>query len=120
MATTTLLTQLMSPLSSHATTRNDSSQKDLAIVEHPEGGLLGYYFHDNQFNDLAYIQPYTSSELYQPDHVGKIISSSNENKQKINSIRWMGYIKPSQTDEYQFSTSANANVIVKLEGQTII
>ncbi|HEF1880276.1 binary toxin-like calcium binding domain-containing protein [Bacillus thuringiensis] len=120
LATTTLLTQLLSPLSSYATTRTDSSQKALAIVEHPEGGLLGYYFHDNQFNDLAYIQPYTSSEFYQPDHVEKIISSFNENKQKINSIRLMGYIKPSQTDEYQFSTSANTNVIVKLEGQTII
>ncbi|HEF1856734.1 TPA: RICIN domain-containing protein [Bacillus cereus] len=119
LATTTLLTQLLSPLSSYATTRNDSSQKVLAIATHPEEGLLGYYFYDNQFNDLAYIHPQTSSELYTQDHILKVSKSKDKTK-NIQSSRWVGYIKPSQTDEYQFFTSADANVIIQLDEQIII
>ncbi|HFJ9466687.1 PA14 domain-containing protein [Bacillus thuringiensis] len=43
-----------------------------------------------------------------------------KNNQTIQSVRWMGRIKPFQTGEYTFSTSSDKNIILQINGETNI
>ena len=122
LAVTTLLAQFATiPTTSYATMEkrgNTDPEAKLISAETPGKGLLGYYFKDSQFSNLTVIQPNTSGKLYFNDKVEKTLST--EEKQGIQSARWIGYIKPSQTDEYQLSTSADKNVIIQLDGNLIM
>ncbi|PFK27805.1 binary toxin-like calcium binding domain-containing protein [Bacillus cereus] len=122
LAITTLLSQFaVLPDTSHAATEKEEKNKpgpSLISVENPGKGLLGYYFKDSQFSDLVVIQPNTSGELHFNNKTQKALSSGGE--QNIQSARWIGYIKPSKTDEYQLSTSSDTNVVIQLDGNLIL
>ncbi|WP_100618224.1 binary toxin-like calcium binding domain-containing protein [Bacillus cereus] len=95
----------------------NNAETEWTSVDNPGKGLLGYYFQDNKFSDLTAIQPYTSGGLILNNKISETLS--NEGKH-IQSARWLGYIKPSKTEEYQLSTSADQNVIIQLDGRIII
>ncbi|WP_242319050.1 binary toxin-like calcium binding domain-containing protein [Bacillus cereus group sp. BfR-BA-01349] len=81
--------------------------------EEASTGLIGQYFTDHQFQNLAFIQ------------VGEKNILSNKEKIKVDtanvkSIRWIGNIKADETGEYVLSTSKNVNVIIQVNGQTIV
>ncbi|OUB39837.1 Iota toxin protein Ib [Bacillus thuringiensis serovar argentinensis] len=122
LAVTTLLAQFaVLPDTSYAATEkaNDTNPKTKATtVENHGKGLLGYYFQDNQFSNLAVIQPNTSGKLYFNNKTQKDLFF--EERKNIQSARWMGYIKPSETAEYQLSTSSDKNVIIQLDGNLIM
>ncbi|HDR5353620.1 TPA: Iota toxin protein Ib [Bacillus thuringiensis] len=122
LAVTTLLAQFsVLPETSYASTKKttDTNPKTkVTTVEKPGRGLLGYYFKDSQFSNLAIVQPNISGELYLNNKTQKELSA--EERQNIQSARWMGYIKPSETAEYQLSTSSDKNVMIQLDGNLIM
>lgn len=46
-------------------------------------------------------------------------SFSNIQNEKIQSARWLGFIKPQQTDEYAFYTLSNHEMLIQIENQII-
>ncbi|QOT00367.1 Iota toxin protein Ib [Brevibacterium sp. JNUCC-42] len=108
---TAVLSQIaVYPIASYAETGKGEGVKVITEDSRAEQGLVGYYFKDPQFTDLSFIEFGGKSEL---------IDKMNGNED-IQSVRWMGRLKPSQTGEYLFSTSSDQNVILQLDGETII
>ncbi|MGH0945696.1 binary toxin-like calcium binding domain-containing protein, partial [Bacillus mycoides] len=86
-----------------------SSKAELVTVI----GLVGFYFKDSEFKELMFIQVGEKSKLINKARV-------NTDSQQIQSIRWMGSLKSPQTGEYKLSTSSDENVILQINGETII
>ncbi|PGM87622.1 binary toxin-like calcium binding domain-containing protein [Bacillus cereus] len=87
----------------------DSSKVGQATVI----GLVGFYFKDSEFKDLMFIQVGEKSKLMDKSRI-------NTASQQIHSVRWMGNLLPPQTGEYKLSTSFNNNVIMQINGETVI
>ena len=70
-------------------------------------GLMGYYFLDKKFSNIAFFTPSQESSLtYNKTKVNKLLKHS---QQVYKGIEWIGYFKPSNSGDYKF----------KLSGQTI-
>ncbi|MED1902266.1 PA14 domain-containing protein [Bacillus thuringiensis] len=80
--------------------------------------LIGYYFNDKNFRELAFITLMDSGEtkLMKKDIQHLLV----EEKQTVQSVRWLGYIQSSKTDRYLFSTSDDSQVIVQIDEEIII
>nr|7MJR_A Chain A, Vip4Da1 protein [Bacillus thuringiensis] len=76
-------------------------------------GLVGFYFKDSTFKELMFIQVGEKSNLMNKARI-------NTDAQQIQSIRWMGNLKSPQTGEYRLSTSSDENVILQINGETVI
>ncbi|AJI08436.1 binary toxin-like calcium binding domain-containing protein [Bacillus cereus] len=119
IATTVLLSQIMSPSILHAQEVSDKAES--GVVTQPENkrtGLMGYYYNDSNFSELVMMTPEKNGELkiIKEDH-GELLP---EGKRNIQSIRWIGYIKPSEDGEYIFSTSSDQNIVMQIDGKTVI
>lgn len=80
-------------------------------------GLIGLYFKGIQFNDLLLITQKKDSNLsLDKTHVSSISNIQNE---KIQSARWLGFIKPEQTDEYVFSTPSNHEMLIQIDNRIV-
>lgn len=82
-------------------------------------GLLGYYYSDLYFHDLEVIhisQNGGKIDLFQKE----VSSLLPPEKQKIQSARWVGFLYPTITGDYQLSTSHNHHVIMKVDGRMIL
>ncbi|QWH64093.1 Iota toxin protein Ib (plasmid) [Bacillus mycoides] len=86
-----------------------SSKVDQATVI----GLVGFYFKDTAFKDLMFIQVGEKSNLMDKSRINTV-------SQQSHSVRWMGNLIPPQTGEYKLSTSFNNNVIMQINGETVI
>ncbi|PEA01355.1 binary toxin-like calcium binding domain-containing protein [Bacillus cereus] len=81
-------------------------------------GLMGYYYQDQHFQQLALMGHRQTTDLKIPKSEVKDLLSKDQ--QQIQSARWIGYIKPSQTGEYLFSTSSDQHVIIQLDDNQIV
>lgn len=118
-ATTALLGQLLTtPLPSLADSTGKSVQKTTQNEKQSAAlGLLGYYFTNQDFTDLSIMQKENGSEL----KLGKtILKNFKPEKQKIQSVRYVGSIQPSESGDYQFSTSKDEHVAIQIDGKTIM
>ncbi|PFK06904.1 binary toxin-like calcium binding domain-containing protein [Bacillus cereus] len=127
VATTTLCSQLLiySNISyaeekqSPTTVQQEiQSEKDSQISNEVSKGLLGYYFQDQKFQQLALMAHRQASNLEIPTEEVKHLLSKEQ--QHIQSVRWLGYIQPPQTGGYVFSTSSDHQVVIELDGKNII
>ncbi|PFJ05328.1 Iota toxin protein Ib [Bacillus cereus] len=114
---TAILSQIaVSPVTSYAESSNEKKADNQTNTEEKSNiqGLLGYHFKDAQFHELASIKIGVQSN--------KLIDKTKvmKNNQTIESIRWMGRVKPSQTGEYTLSTSSDQHVILQINGETVI
>ncbi|OUB12160.1 hypothetical protein BK708_28475 [Bacillus thuringiensis serovar yunnanensis] len=119
LATTVVLGQLMAPSMSHADTNKQTKQQvqqsNQKVQEQVQQGLTGAFFGDQEFSALLLAKQKGSFEVAKKDIQGLL----NE-KQTIQSVRWVGFVKPNQTGEYTFSTSADQNVRMKIEGKNVM
>lgn len=105
------------PMSSYAESK-DEKQMDIQAQKNKDEklnqqGLVGYYFKNANFTDLSFIRMSEQSELFSKTNI-------HSKKESIQSARWIGRMKPSQTGEYLFSTSSDSNVVLQVNGETII
>ncbi|MGH0945246.1 binary toxin-like calcium binding domain-containing protein [Bacillus mycoides] len=127
VATTALCSQLLTYSNiSYAEEKNSptniqqetQSEKDSQVSNDPSQGLLGYYFQDQKFQQLALMAHRQASDLEIPkDDVKQLLSKE---QQHIQSVRWLGYIQPPQTGDYVLSTSSDQQVVIELDGKTIV
>ncbi|WP_186315478.1 binary toxin-like calcium binding domain-containing protein [Bacillus thuringiensis] len=80
-------------------------------------GLIGFYFKGIQFNDLLLITQKKDSNLSLDKT--QVSSISNIQNEKIQSARWLGFIRPEQTDAYVFSTPSNHEMLIQIDNQII-
>lgn len=76
-------------------------------------GLVGFYFKDTAFKDLLFIQVGEKSNLMDKSRINTV-------SQQTHSVRWMGNLIPAETGKYKLSTSINTNVIMQINGETVI
>ncbi|PFE09456.1 binary toxin-like calcium binding domain-containing protein [Bacillus cereus] len=76
-------------------------------------GLVGFYFKDTTFKDLMFIQVGEKSNLMDKSRINTV-------SQQTHSVRWMGNLIPPETGKYKLSTSLNNNVIMQINGETVI
>ncbi|PEA06361.1 binary toxin-like calcium binding domain-containing protein [Bacillus cereus] len=94
------------------------SEKDSQVSNDLSQGLLGYYFHDPKFQQLALMAHRQASDLeISKDDVKQLLSKE---QQHIQSVRWLGYIQPPETGDYVLSTSSDQQVVIELDGKTIV
>ena len=78
----------------------------------PKNGLLGYFFEENNFQSLLFISngSFTHTKI-QPnlDFVRP--------EQTVQSVRWLGRIKPKRTGKYLFTTSDNNYIVLQIKAQ---
>ncbi|WP_423734496.1 binary toxin-like calcium binding domain-containing protein [Bacillus thuringiensis] len=119
LAVTALLTQTMVlPASAFAEQfQEKNGEKEHLFQEQlrtdVSTGLIGQYFTDNQFQQLSFIQVGEKNILINKDKVKEDITN-------VESIRWIGNIKPAETGEYKISTSENESVIIQIDGDIIV
>lgn len=66
-------------------------------------GLMGYYFLDKKFSNIAFFTPSQESSLtYNKTKVNKLLKHS---QQVYKGIEWIGYFKPSNSGDYKFKLS---------------
>ncbi|MEV2911283.1 PA14 domain-containing protein [Paenibacillus larvae] len=68
-------------------------------------GLMGFYHADPNFTDLSIIEIQTFEDQNDTDAKKELSEALTQEKQRFQSIRWTGYIKPSKTNDYLFYTS---------------
>ncbi|MBK3496391.1 Iota toxin protein Ib [Viridibacillus sp. YIM B01967] len=113
---TAILSQIaVYPVIAHAESSNGKKADNKTMAEEKSNtqGLLGYYFKDAQFKELAFINLGEQSKLMNKTKIDK-------NNQIIKSVRWMGRVKPSQTGEYILSTSSDQQIVLQINGETVI
>ncbi|MGX5634065.1 PA14 domain-containing protein [Bacillus thuringiensis] len=76
----------------------------------PKNGLLAYYFESPYFQNLLFFSKGTYTDT-QVKVDPKFISPD----QKVRAVRWLGRIQPEQTDDYAFSTSDDAYVVLQIQ-----
>lgn len=102
--------------SSHAYAYQTDSQICCTVDDNQE--FMGYYFTDKQFKDMVLMgQTQNGKLLVTKEEVKDLLNAEQQN---IQSARWMGYIKPSESGEYTFSTSSNEHVIMQVDNKTVI
>lgn len=100
---------------SNAKTEQETTNKQTAPSSQ---GLMGYYYQDQHFQQLALMGHRQATDLKVPKSEVKDLLSNDQ--QQIQSARWIGYIKPSQTGEYLFSTSSDQHAIIQLDENQIV
>lgn len=115
---TALLTQLaVFPSSSFAEQTKKSVTSKMEQQESQQEkivtGFVGQYFTDNQFKDIAFIQAGEKNTLLDENIV-------KQDTSLVQSIRWEGTIKPSETGDYILSTSSDENVEIKINGEPVL
>ncbi|MEK4677576.1 MULTISPECIES: binary toxin-like calcium binding domain-containing protein [Bacillus] len=117
LATTMLVGQLMGPAISYAATQDPSEQtnQEQKEVKH---GLLANYYTDDAFKDLTMfmVQSTSKTQINQETLQGAL----SKDKQQFQSVRWMGYIQPSESGEYEFSTSDDSHTTIQIDGKVIV
>ncbi|PGH79631.1 Iota toxin protein Ib [Bacillus thuringiensis] len=83
--------------------------------ENPNG-LVGHYFKDATFTGLSYIQVGEKNTLMKKEKESK----EDIPLEKAQSVRWNGTIKPDQTGEYKLFTSASKDIVVQVNGETVL
>ena len=120
VATTVLFSQLFTysniSYAEEKTTYNEIKQD--VQSEKESQGLLGYYFQDTKFQQLALMAHRQASDLEINKNEVKDLLSKDQ--QHIHSVRWMGYIQPPQTGDYVLSTSSDQQVVIELDGKVIL
>lgn len=99
-------------------TQEVQSEKNSQISNDSLQGLLGYYFQDQNFQHLSLMAHRQASDLELPKNEVKDLLS--EDQQHIQSVRWIGYIKPDKTGNYILSTSSDQQVMINLDGKNIL
>ncbi|TKH17348.1 hypothetical protein FC694_09245 [Bacillus wiedmannii] len=122
LATSVLFSTLMVPNTSHAKMQDSDMNKTQSTQQeknkNTSQGLMGYYYNDNNFKKPALIAPEINGDLkIEKNEVKDLLSAD---KQNFESVRWIGYIKPSKTDEYLFSTSTDEEIIMEIDGNVVI
>ncbi|MCM3222915.1 PA14 domain-containing protein [Bacillus cereus] len=80
-------------------------------------GLLGYYYKDQDFNNLITIAPtYANTLSYEQEIVDKLL---DKNSQIYQSIRWVGLIKSKESGTFTFKFSEDKNTIIELNGEIV-
>ncbi|MCR6850436.1 binary toxin-like calcium binding domain-containing protein [Bacillus sp. IBL03825] len=120
LTSTALLGLLIAPNASYAQTdeMNKSQSPQQEVTIDARQGLMGYYYNDNNFKEPVLIAPEVNGDL--KIEKSEIKDLVQEDKQNIQSVRWIGYIKPSKTAEYLLSTSSDERVIMQLDDQIVI
>jgi len=117
LATTVVLGQLMGPGISYAATQNGSepSKQEQKEVNH---GLLANYYTDAAFNNLAmFTTQSTGKSQINKDTLQEALS---KDKQEFQSVRLMGYIQPSESGAYEFSTSDDQQATIQVDGKVVL
>ncbi|OTW90202.1 hypothetical protein BK702_09900 [Bacillus thuringiensis serovar cameroun] len=94
------------------------SEKNSQISNDSSQGLLGYYFRDQNFQHLSLMAHRQASGLELPKN--EVENLLSEDQQHIQSVRWIGYIKPDKTENYILSTSSDQQVMIDLDGKNIL
>lgn len=86
---------------------------------HHSASLIGYYFTDFYFSNLAMMEITTDIRDYtlKKSEVTPLLSKE---KQNIKSVRWVGNIKPKEDGKYTFSTSFDEDVIMSIDDTIVI
>ncbi|QWI73145.1 hypothetical protein ER45_029880 (plasmid) [Bacillus mycoides] len=120
LATTVVLGQLMAvPGISHADTNKQMKQTQQQVQkqqEQMEHGLTGAFFKDANFSNFVMVKSFGDFQVAKKD-VAKLV---NEKDQQIQSVRWVGFVKPSQTGDYTFSTSSDQQVMMQVDGKKVM
>ncbi|MEH7151317.1 binary toxin-like calcium binding domain-containing protein [Bacillus thuringiensis] len=118
LATTALLGQLLAaPLPAFAAEPTKAEQPTTQKEEQPTpAGLIGFYFSNPDFTDLAMMAEADSSTLHFDSNSLKELKPE---KQKIKSVRYVGSITPTESGAYQFSTSDDKHVAIQIDGKTV-
>ncbi|MGG0257425.1 binary toxin-like calcium binding domain-containing protein [Bacillus toyonensis] len=83
-----------------------------------KNGLMGYYFIGKDFQNLVLISPCKNGEFQvTKEKVNQLLSTE---KQRIQAARWVGYIKPSESGEYEFSTSSDEQVVLQIDKKIVM
>ncbi|KXY53580.1 hypothetical protein AT261_01330 [Bacillus cereus] len=81
------------------------------------GRLMGYYYNDENFTKEALIDSSTYGHFrLASEHYEELLT---EEEQVFKSIRWIGYIRPDQTEDYTFSTSNDKNSVIWVDGEIV-
>lgn len=81
-------------------------------------GLLGFYFEGQNFNDLLVITQKASSNLSLEKE--NISSLPRVQSKRIQSARWLGFLKPEKTDEYVFFSPLNYEILIQVDNKLIV
>lgn len=84
---------------------NENSSPDKSSVE--PYGFMAYIYSDSTFTNLESIKFNIDSN--------KLIDDKD-----VNSARFIGYLKPSESKSYKFSTSNNENCVLKINNEILI
>lgn len=119
VATTMLMGQfVLFSDTTHATEKEQAVPTEQSDVNIQNSGLRGVYFHDAHFREPVMIAPSKNGELkLTKETIGNLLS---EEKKNFQSVRWIGYLTPSESDEYEFSTSSDEQVMLKIDDKLII
>nr|WBO26486.1 Vip-like4 [Bacillus thuringiensis] len=80
--------------------------------------LVGFYFAGQKFNDLLLITQKTNSNLsLENNHISSLPSVKNK---RIQSARWLGFLKPEITGDYTFSSPSNQDMIIQIDNHIIV
>ncbi|MEV2287046.1 binary toxin-like calcium binding domain-containing protein [Paenibacillus larvae] len=83
-------------------------------------GLMGFYYTDRNFTDLSMIVNQTFDDRTDKGDKKELSEALTQEQQRLQSILWTGYIKPSETNDYFFSTSDDEYVALKIDGHLIM
>lgn len=121
MTATILLGSIVLPSVLHAEVMGEQTSAQQEVknkAQYSRFGLMGYYYNDSNFSQLAMMVQEKSGDL-------KVTKKETDDllendKQNIKSVRWIGYIQPSKSEEYMFSTSSDSHVIMQIDGKSVI
>ncbi|OLR27591.1 binary toxin-like calcium binding domain-containing protein [Bacillus cereus] len=117
LATTMLLSQLMGPAISYAATQ-DSSEQTKQEQKEVKHGLLANYYTDDAFHNLTMFTVQSTGKTQLNKET--LNDALSKDKQQFQSVRWMGYIQPSESGAYEFSTSDDSHATIQIDGKVIV
>ena len=85
------------------------SEKKLSVYEKAVNsyGFMAYIYSDDKFKNLESIK-------------FNIYSNNLINNNKVNSAKFIGYFKPSESKSYSFTTSNNENCVLKVNNKILV
>ncbi|HDX9707854.1 TPA: hypothetical protein ROY17_005652 [Bacillus thuringiensis] len=115
LATTALVGQIMAaPIGAHAQTASDKVNTE--VVQHDvKNGLSATYFKDKYFKKVAFISDKPGFEMNKSEIEDLLIPE----EQKFQSVRWIGVIKAPKNGEYLFSSSADQDAKIEVDGKVV-
>ncbi|MEW4236974.1 PA14 domain-containing protein, partial [Bacillus thuringiensis] len=106
---------------SDETQKENKTEKEgqlaLDSQKHKNNGLLGYYFNDDSFQKLSFIQESKTGKMgFSTDSIGELAIEDTKHQ----SVHWNGYVQVDTDGEYTFQTPANEHVQMWVNGQKVI